>query len=371
MDYSVEEQMLNTMESLHYVNRFRDKLFACILGSTSYLEDIFMDLRVFYLAQIRTVIFCREDDQLHHKLESWNPRGYKFSYIGYDPNGNNAKRLLFDIAESLARRRIPVIAIIDNGGQLLPPSAFHEVSVDLAGQLAADKMLLLGPVHSVELNGSPQSHLSRSELTALLDQPCPANLSKENLLFLSQQQKRFGSDIVILESKSGCLFQEVFTHLGSGTLFSDDYSNVFRQAQLRDSRYIALLMRPYTRSKAILPINEDEIAGQIESFYLYTVNDQIVAAAKLTEYQEGYEIGKLATLPRYQRKGRAKRLIERLIEKAAQDGKKFVFALTTEEQMGLFFERCGLKEVKRESLPQSWQDQYDFSRKSRAYLIEI
>ena len=163
------------------------------------------------------------------------------------------------------------------------------------------------------------------------------------------------------------LFREVFTHLGSGTLFSEDYSNVFRQASLSDARDIALLMRPYIRSGAVLPINEDDVAGNINSYFLYSVNEQVVAAARLIDYGKAYEIGKLVTLPRYQRKGRARKLIKQLLEKAAADGKEYIFSLTTEERMGDFFESCGLKEIDRSQLPADWKTGYDLKRPSRAY----
>ena len=109
----------------------------------------------------------------------------------------------------------------------------------------------------------------------------------------------------------------------------------------------------------------------IRSFMVYSVNDQIIAAAALIEYGDAYELGKLCTLPRFQARGRARALVRALLDKARQDGKKSVFALTVQPYVGEFFERIGFKSVERESLPESWRSGYDFSRPSRAYSYSL
>ncbi len=82
-------------------------------------------------------------------------------------------------------------------------------------------------------------------------------------------------------------------------------------------------------------------------------------------------MGKLCTLPRYQARGRARELVRAILDKARQDGKRAVFALTVQDYVAEFFERLGFRQVPRESLPPSWQAGYDFSRPSRAFLHSL
>ena len=205
----------------------------------------------------------------------------------------------------------------------------------------------------------------------LLSSPAETNLSREFLAYLAVKQSAYTFDIILLEAKVGTLFQEIFSHRGAGTLFSREYSNVFRQAKPSDTSDIALLMKPYIRNGAILSVTEDKIIESLNDYYVYTVNGQIVATAKLTDYGESSEIGKICTLPRYQRKGRARAISEKIIELAKSRGKKWVFSLSTQEKMFVFFRQLGFLEVPREELPDEWKKGYDFSRPSRSFRLDL
>jgi len=50
---------------------------------------------------------------------------------------------------------------------------------------------------------------------------------------------------------------------------------------------------------------------------------------------------------------------------------EYVFALSINEKMWTFFKNLGFSEVERKELPQQWQNQYDFSRPSRAFRLVL
>jgi amino-acid N-acetyltransferase len=174
-----------------------------------------------------------------------------------------------------------------------------------------------------------------------------------------------------LKGEAGCLFLEIFTHRGKGTLLTNDYPNVIRRGQISDVMDIALLLKPYISSGAILSVSEDAIADEVEDYYVYTVNNSIVAISKLTDHGPAIELAKFCTLPRYQGKGRARELAEKMIETVKQANKEFIFALSIEPKMFEFFKSLGFEECTRECLPENWKKQYDMSRSSKAFKLIV
>jgi N-acetylglutamate synthase-like GNAT family acetyltransferase len=215
-----------------------------------------------------------------------------------------------------------------------------------------------------------QSHPLPSEIDQSLEGEAEVNIGKEALTFLhEQQQSHLKVDLILLEAKPGTLFREVFTHRGAGTLLSKEFQDSFRVARLADVRDISILMAPYIESDVILPVSEDDLAGEIKNYYVNTVNNEVVATAKLTEYGESCEIAKICTLPRYRGKGRAKKLVLELIACARALSKKRVFALSIEPKMATFFKALNFEEVRRRKLPAAWKKHYDFRRPSRAFEL--
>ena len=198
-----------------------------------------------------------------------------------------------------------------------------------------------------------------------------SNLPWERIEAFVSSQERFGIDLVLVEARRGAVYEEVFTHGGSGTLFTQEYPNILRKAQESDVRDIMALMQPYITEGSLKAVSEDELLKIIRSFMVYSVNDQLVASAALIEYGGMVELAKLCTLPRFQARGRARELVKALLEEGRARGMQGVFALTINDYVGAFFERLGFSAVPRETLPQEWKDSYDFSRPSKAYLYPL
>jgi amino-acid N-acetyltransferase len=163
----------------------------------------------------------------------------------------------------------------------------------------------------------------------------------------------------------------VFTHSGSGTLFTLEYPNILRAATESDVREIMAIMQPYVAEGALKPVTEEELLRSIRTFMVYSVNGQIVCAAALRSYGDSVELAKLCTLPRFQARGRARALVLALVEEARKQGKRMIFALTVQPYVGEFFERLGFKPIERELLPEQWRQGYDFSRPSKAYNMQL
>lgn len=364
----IDAQMLQSLEILHYCQRFADKLFAFCFEQSKFCEELLVDLRVLHAARIRQILFCAADPGLQDKLELWNRSGYKFLVLDADIATLRTAAFIGRLQQELGEGNIPFVALTDfptaEKAQLEAQGAIMHCAVCLG----AVKAFFPGKEPGCQLDGRLRSYPTSAELREGLEAPPgSSNLSADRLRFFLEQQELHRVDMVIVAGKKGAIFREVFTHSGSGTLLTQDYPNILRPAQETDVRDIMAMMQPYVEEGSIKAVSEDALLKSIPNFTVYAVNDQIVAAATLIDHGECYELGKLCTLPRYQARGRARDLVRALQDKTRQDGKRGVFALTVQDFVGVFFERLGFLPVERETLPEAWQAGYDFSRPSRAY----
>ncbi|MCB0353809.1 MAG: GNAT family N-acetyltransferase, partial [Bdellovibrionales bacterium] len=242
---------------------------------------------------------------------------------------------------------------------------------ELSRQLGARRTILVSPYPGLMLGEHLSSHPTEQDIRKALHEDTPCNVSRRLLELIVAELSEAETEIILLGDAPGDLYQEIFTHRGCGTLFTHSYPNVIRTAKLSDTHQIALLLRPTVQNASVLPVSEDQIAEHISQFSVYTVNSQIVALAKLTPYGSAVELGKFATLPRYQGKGRARELALYLLEKAKRKSFRSVFALSMNPVMWKFFEHLGFSETSRDKLPEEWSKQYDHSRPSKAFWLDF
>lgn len=362
-----DAQMLQTLELLHYCQRFTGRLFAFIFERSSYCEELLIDLRVLHAAGIRQVLFCGSDAALSSRLDLWNRSGYKFVIVEASLTDLSSASFIGRLQRALSDGSVPLVTLqrfpCDEAGRLRADEAIMHCAVCLG----AVKVFFPGEEPALVLSGKTRSYPTVSELECAVKEGQPSNFSRERLAFLTRQQALHAVDMVIVSAKRGSIFCEVFTHSGSGTLLTRDYPNILRAAVETDVRDILALMQPYIEDGSIKAVSEETLLRSIPSFTVYSVNDQLVAAAALIEHDDCYELAKLCTLPRYQARGRARDLVRALQERSKDDGKRALFALTVQSFVGDFFERLGFVPVARETLPAAWQAGYDFSRPSKAY----
>lgn len=353
--------MLSTLELLHYCQRFQDKLFAFCFERSQDCAELLLDLRVLHAARIRQVLFCVSDPELVRQLKLWNRSGYRFLVLNARPEDLKTAAFIGQLQTELSEGHLPLVML-----SALDLDVLRGV-MHCAVALGARKVFFPGEQAGLELDGKFRSYPTMQEL----EEAQSSNLSRERLDFILEQEKLHRVDIVLIQARRGAIYEEVFTHQGSGTLFTREYPNILRAANETDVRDIRALMQPYVDEGALKPVSEEELLALAPSFMVYSVNGQIVAAAALLEHEDCYELGKLCTLPRYQARGRARDLVRAIQEKARQDGKRALFALTVQDYVGDFFERLGFVPIAREELPASWRQGYDLSRPSKAYWFAL
>ena len=131
------------------------------------------------------------------------------------------------------------------------------------------------------------------------------------------------------------------------------------------------MLKPSIDNGWVLEISEDKIADLIKQFYVYTINTKVVAAAMIQDYDDAVELAKFCTIPRFQGRGGARKLANRLIKEAKETSKSYVFSLSTNKAMWNLFSSLGMKETQREKLPKKWLEHYDLKRSSKAFKLEL
>lgn len=365
----MEDRMLSTMEVFHYVKTFQNELFALIAQDDRQLLELLTDLDVIHSSGIKIIVCCRHREGLPELIERLNGFGHEFHYHACTEKDLKKKSITKQLRKSLDDQALPILALGGFEGRDEGFGEFHREVVSFVAMFGASKLFFAGKHAMLELGNRSCSYSASPEVKLALDGKLDINIGRKNLEFLYQVQQEHGVDLVILKAARGELFREIFTHAGAGTLISQRYQNEFRQAVEGDVKSIFFLMRPYLQRGIILPVTADELKADIGSYYVFAVNGQIVACATAVDHGEAIELGKLCALPRYQGGGRARELVNGIIEMARHQTREYVFALTVKEETGAFFCSLGFQPAERRELPESWKQRYDFSRPSQAYQL--
>jgi len=355
--------MLNALELFHYADKFRSHLFAVVLEDCSAIEELMLDIHMLNASHIRTLIIHPTSQEAIDTFALWQQRGFPFRhYPNMAPQQVHEGNDFFIDTTS-----VPVCEL--NLESCKEPYGLTRAALLIAENVGADKIFFLGRERGLFMGDKFLSHLHPEVLGKHLQEKNSFNIETDKLDLLMQASVRTGVEVVLVNSDMGSLFEEIFTHRGSGTLLTSDYPNIIRLGQKSDLRDLFMLIKHEMLAGSILPLSEETLADNINDYFVFTVNGSIVAAATLIDYGHAAELAKFCTLPRYQGKGRAMQLAKNMIEKATEEKKEYVFALSINEKMWTFFKNLGFSEVDRKVLPQQWQNQYDFSRPSRAFRL--
>ncbi|MBN1956569.1 MAG: GNAT family N-acetyltransferase [Desulfuromonadales bacterium] len=357
--------MLNALELFHYADKFRSHLFTVVLEDCSAIEELMLDIHMLNASHIRTLIIHPTNQDAVDTFTLWQQRGFPFRHYS-----NMAPQEVREGSDFfIDTTSVPVCEL--NLESCQEPYALTRAALLIAENIGADKIFFLGQEKGLFMGDRFLSHLHPEVLGKYLQEGNSFNIATDKLELLMQASGRSGVEVVLVNSDMGSLFEEIFTHRGSGTLVTSDYPNIIRRGRKSDLRDLFMLIKHEMLTGSILPLSEETLADNIGNYFVFTVNDSIVAAATLIDYGPAAELAKFCTLPRYQGKGRAMQLAKSMIKTALEQKKDYVFALSINEKMWTFFKNLGFSEVDRMELPQSWQDQYDFTRPSKAFRLKL
>ena len=131
--------------------------------------------------------------------------------------------------------------------------------------------------------------------------------------------------------------------------------SMIRKVKLTDVPRLLEVIIPFAAERVLLPRTAENVCECIREFTVAEEDGKIVGCGALHFYTpELAEIRTLAVLPKIQGKGLGRKLTEGLLEEAAEQGLKQVFAMTLVPE---YFGKLGFEQISLESLPMKvWRD---------------
>jgi amino-acid N-acetyltransferase len=167
------------------------------------------------------------------------------------------------------------------------------------------------------------------------------------------------------------LLNEIFSNEGVGSLvYGNDYQQI-RQAQRRDVRFIYSLTRSAVKREELLHRTQQAIEKNIEQFYVYEIDENIIACVTLSFYPGKVpmaEVGSVYVLPFYHNRGIGKKMVDYACLMAKEKGITQVLALST-QNFGFFIDKCGFTEASKRILPEARLKTYEESGRNPKVLV--
>ncbi len=390
------KKLLDTMELIHYIKISKEKFFVFLIKGENYIREIIPDIIILQSFSIKVLLvidYAEEDKQavkqINRKftdaLMEISAMLKKHSISPMPISGTNIavkikeqgkypkiKEIELDTVKyAFANHKIPVVSPIgmDYRGN------YHfldskELTLYLAKELCPSTIFYISDVDGIYINKKLHQFLTYNQVKEVMGTKFILDERVLDILEYSLNAMDHGiKEISILGHETGSIYKKVLTYDIAGTLISKVNDEKIREADIEDINSIYLLVKNEMDKNNILPISEEEIEESIEDYMVYDIDGSVIAAGKIKRYEgECAEIAKIATYPRYQGGKKAQKLCIELAEKARAKGMKYVFGLTVNPGMMSLFESIGFVATSRENLPKNWQEQYDFSRPSKAFI---
>jgi amino-acid N-acetyltransferase len=252
------------------------------------------------------------------------------------------------------------------------PAAFPRHPTELAAALRIPKVVLVDPRGGLEAPGGRLSFVDENVLDTVLREgqaEWTGIGDRRALLVAVRDALDGGVEQVNLCSPDG-IAEELFTYVGSGTLFTEgDYTRV-GPLGIDDFAQAERLLERGERAGLLKMRTPEEVAHVLSAGYGVTVCGRHLAgvAGLLTVpyvTERAGEIVGLYTITRFKGEGIGERLVERILAEAESMGLEYVFAVTLDERAQQFFERMGFARVDSGAVPPSKWKGYDERRRER------
>lgn len=249
------------------------------------------------------------------------------------------------------------------------------LAAELAESLQATKIIYLTPHEGLEINGKLQHQISAATLrTVLDDRPESINEPMRSTAAHAVKAVETGTPrIHLLDGRLlDGLLNEIFSNEGVGTLIHGNEYQQIRQATKRDVRAIYNLTRQAVKREELLYRTQQAIEKNIEQFYVFEIDENIIACVSLQLYPDKSryaEVGSLYVMPFYHHRGIGKKMVDYACLKAKERGTTHVIALSTQAYT-FFTSVCHFEEAEKEILPDSRLKAYDDSGRNSKVMVK-
>lgn len=249
------------------------------------------------------------------------------------------------------------------------------LAAEVAESLGASKIIYLTPHAGLEINGEIRRDISVDQLRLILrDQLATiAEFGQSKAIYALRALEKGVPRVHVVDGRIfDGLINEIFSSEGVGTLiYGNDYQQV-RQAVKRDVRMIHNLTRHAVKREELLYRTQQAIEKNIEQFYVYEIDENIVACVTLYFYVDKpdvAEIGSLYVMPFSQNRGIGKKMVQFACLKAKEHGAKTIVALST-QSFSFFSSQLGFEEATVDILPEARLKSYQESGRNPKVMIK-
>lgn len=274
------------------------------------------------------------------------------------------------IADQLDRSHlvlIPPLGYSVTGEVLyLPP---EQLTVELARQLKADKVLIVGH-NPLPLTGG-KKEIGVAALQSILSktdekQPAYQELNAASAVAAAGVARCH----VIDGSADGAMLSELFTRDGVGTLIALDQYDTFRAATIDDLQGILSLLKPLEEQHILVKRDPEKMASEIHHFIVNERDGMIIGCAAIYAFSEHQaELACVVVHPDYQKNGRGDALLAEIESSARQQNIGELFVLTTQTEH--WFLEHGFHAASVGELPENRQALYNNQRNSKVYAKSL
>lgn len=279
------------------------------------------------------------------------------------------------LTELIDRKVVPIvspIAFAPDGKSLRVNSDL--LSAELAEALHATKIIYLTNQPGLEIGGEIRREISVEAVRKILnEQPELIGEATRSKAMHAVKAIETGTPRVhILDGRVfDGLLNEIFSNEGVGSLvYGNDYQQI-RKARKSDVRLIYNLTRAAVKREELLHRTQQAIEKNIDQFYVYEIDENIIACVTLYFYPDKpqlAEVGSLYVMPFYHNRGIGKKMVEYAIMMAKERGVKTVLALST-QSFGFFQNVVGFEEVDKSILPDARLKTYEDSGRNAKVLV--
>ena len=250
------------------------------------------------------------------------------------------------------------------------------LAAELAEALHATKVIYLTPQAGLEIDGELHRQVSVGTLRQVLEQH-PDHISDISRSKALNAVRAIDTGTPRVHLVDGRIFDgllnEIFSNEGVGTLiYGNDYQQI-RKATRRDVRFIYSLTRAAVKREELLHRTQQAIEKNIDQFYVFEIDENIIACVTLILYPGKpvlAELGSLYVLPFYHNRGIGKKMVEYACLMAKERDAAQIIALST-QSFGFFTNTCGFEEADKSILPEARLKLYEESGRNAKVLLKV
>ncbi len=230
------------------------------------------------------------------------------------------------------------------------------LAIEVAEALHATKVIYLTNQDGLAIDGQLRRDIAVEALREIVEKT-PERIAESARSKALHAVKGIASGIPRVHLVDGriydALLNEIFSSDGVGTLvYGNDYQQI-RKATRSDVRFIHSLTRSAVKREELVHRTQQAIEKNIDQFYVFEVDENIIACVTL-QFYAGHpdiaEMGSLYVMPFHHRRGVGRKMVEFAALRAKELGAKRLLALSTQNPT-FFTSVCGFEEAESNILP--------------------